>query len=314
MSVPGLSDRSDAAVQVGYCPVCGQSGFVPVIVKSGYRHVRCLHCQAILVQPMPRPEELYAHYQDPAYFEGETDQGYRNYGDMHRALRPHFLRRLRRLAQVLGRPARLLDYGCADGYFLQLARAQGWDVAGVEVSRTMRERASTTLGVPVAASLDDLATDTFDAIALWEVIEHLSEPVAMLERLRGRLSPRGVLMLSTPNAGHWQVEREPAQWRGFRPPSHLVLFDARALCLALARAGLKQVVVTKVSPLPAMPPWLRRASASLEAALAAGQARPWFVALALWRAVRLLGWGWRRMAGSRDDVYATLEGLARSPL
>jgi hypothetical protein len=119
-------------------------------------------------------------------------------------------------------------------------------------------------------------------------------------------------MLSTPNAGHWQVQREPDQWRGFRPPSHLVLFDADALNLALARAGFVQIELMRAGPLPALPDGLRRVSAPLETALATGQAKPWLVALTLWRVLRVLGWGWARVTSSRDDVFVTLEGLAQS--
>ncbi len=300
------------ATETRACPVCEYAATVSVIVKSGYTHVRCLNCQAVFVQPMPTAEELTAHYQNPAYFQGETEQGYRNYADMRRALRPHFLRRLRRLQRELGRPGRLLDYGCADGYFLQFARAEGWNIAGVELSATMREQASQTLAVSIAASLDDLGDDPFDAITLWEVIEHLPKPVETLDRLRSHLAPKGVLMLSTPNAGHWQAQREPDQWRGFRPPSHLVLFDARALNLALARAGFVRMEVSKTGPLPALPDWLRRVSAPLEQALATGQAKPWLVGLTLWRMLRVLGWGWQWIAGSRDDIFVTLEGLAHT--
>ncbi len=312
MNASKLSEPVAVAAETSTCPVCQHVSFVPVIVKNGYAHVRCLRCQAIFVQPMPSPEQLNAHYQNPAYFQGETDQGYRNYADMHRALRPHFLRRLKRLERELGRPGRLLDYGCADGYFLQLARTEGWDIAGLELSATMREQASQALAVPIAASLDGLREDVFDAITLWEVIEHLPQPAATLERLRSHLRPKGVLMLSTPNAGHWQVQREPDQWRGFRPPSHLVLFEAHALNLALARAGFARIEMMGTGPLPALPAGWRRVSAPLEMALATGQAKPWFVALMLWRVLRVLGWGWQRVAGPREDIFATLEGLAQS--
>lgn len=312
MTISRPSEPTAVATPTSACPVCEHVGSAPVIVKNGYAHVRCLNCQAIFVQPMPSAEELNAHYQNPAYFQGETEQGYRNYADMHRALRPHFLRRLKRIERELGRLGRLLDYGCADGYFLQLARAEGWDIAGLELAAHMREQACHALGAPIAASLDDLREDTFDAITLWEVIEHLPQPIATLERLRAHLRPKGILMLSTPNAGHWQVPREPDQWRGFRPPSHLVLFDAHALNFALSRAGFVQIELMRTGPLPALPDGLRRMSMPVETALATGQARPWFVWLTLWRVLRVLGWGWQRVVGSREDVFVTLEGLAQS--
>ncbi|MFN3763831.1 MAG: class I SAM-dependent methyltransferase [Anaerolineae bacterium] len=164
----------------------------------------------------------------------------------------------------------------------------------------------------MATSLDDLP-GTYDAITLWEVVEHFPAPVAELRRLIERLRPGGVLMLSTPNAGHWQALRAPEAWSAYRPPAHLVLFTADALKMALEKAGFSPIHIWKVSPLPPLPEWLQRLTAPLARGLSDGSARPWLPALVLWRAVRLLGWAWQRLAHPQDDVFATLEALAWRP-
>ena len=292
------------------CPVCAGLVHTPVVAKHGYQYVRCARCQAVSVRPMPSPEVLDAHYQDPAYFAGDEETGYRNYADMHKALAPHFQRRLHTLVDAAGSKGRLLDFGCADGYFLELAQSAGWQIAGVEMAREMAEHTSRRLGPQIVPSLDGLSDRLFDAITLWEVVEHLPQPIATLNQLHQRLRPGGVLMLSTPNADHWQAIHEPETWSSYRPPAHLVLFTARSLPMALHSAGFERISIRRVAPLPFLPGWLRRASTPLEHALANGQARPWFVALALWRAIRLGGWGWHRLAHRQDEVFATLEALA----
>jgi SAM-dependent methyltransferase len=276
--------------------------------------MRCQACQAAFVDRPPSVEELHICYQDPAYFAGDEGQGYRDYADMHKALAPHFHRRLRTLQDALGRCGQLLDFGCADGYFLELARTDGWQIAGVELAQEMAERAARTLRAPIAISLDALPAGDFDAITMWEVIEHLPRPVAELSRLRGRLRPGGMLVLSTPNAGHWQAVCEPENWTAYRPPSHLVLFTVQALTAALQQAGFERIIVQRTAPLPPLPRWLRRVCAPLQHGLSTGQARPWPVALALWRAIRLVGWAWHRLAHHRDDIFVTLEAQATCPL
>jgi SAM-dependent methyltransferase len=254
-----------------------------------------------------------AFYQNPDYFAGEAGTGYRDYSAMHKALAPHFRRRLGILTRHLPRRGRLLDFGCADGYFLELARADGWEVTGLEISAEMAETASARLSTLIVTSPDQLPPGEFDAITLWEVLEHLPDPVAELQRLAQRLRPGGILMLSTPNAGHWQAVQMPDRWTAYRPPAHLILFTVGSLRVVLEKAGLSTIRIWKVSPLPPLPGWLQEATAPLAHALADGTARPWTLALMLWRGIRLLGWAWQRVARPQDDIFATLEALACRP-
>jgi SAM-dependent methyltransferase len=207
-----------------------------------------------------------------------------------------------------------LDFGCAAGYFLQVARDDGWQIAGVELSQEMAQSAAHTLQVPVVSSLDDLPAGTFDAITLWEVIEHLPCPMITLCQLCDHLRPGGLLMLSTPNAGHWQAVHEPDSWASYRPPSHLFFFTAYTLANALRQAGFERVSVHGVSPLPRLPLWLRRLARPLQQGLTTGQARAWPAALLAWRAIRLLAWGWHKIARSHDDIFTALEAVAFRPL
>lgn len=297
----------------GLCPVCGFAGSVLVIVRREYSYARCGQCGTTYLNPMPTTDQVAAFYQDPTYFAGDEESGYRDYAAIHKALFPHFRRRLRILTEWQPHRGRLLDVGCADGYFLELARADGWEVAGLEISEPMAREASRRLRVPVATSVDELSPGTYDAVTLWEVVEHFPDPITELRRLAGCLRPGGMLMLSTPNAGHWQALREPEAWNAYRPPVHLVLFTADSLKLAVEKAGLSLIHIWKVSPLPPLPEQVRRTTASLAQALADGSARPWLLALLLWRAVRLLGWGWQKVARPQDDIFATLEALAWRP-
>lgn len=292
-----------------HCPVCGGLQSEPYLTKDGFDLVRCTTCAVIHVHPMPSPEALAAHYQDPAYFEGDFSQGYVNYEDVHKALAPHFRRRLRQLDERFPERGRLLDFGCADGYFLELAQVNGWRIAGVELSEDMARLASARLGVGVAGSLDDLAGETFEVITMWEVVEHLPDPVATLGQLFGHLKPGGVLMLSTPNSAHWQAVRKPDAWISYRPPSHLFYFTAPTLEAVLAAAGFAQIEVRRFAPSPPLPAWLNRLSAPLAHAVTTGQARPWVVALAAWRAVRVVGLVTQPVLHPADDVYTALEAV-----
>jgi len=305
---PPVPERTDTL-----CPVCGASASEPALSKDGYTIVRCSLCQMLYVRPVLSADELQAYYQDPGYFHGESTQGYQSYEDLRKALVPHSWRRLRVINGLLPAKGRLLDFGCAAGYFLEVAQADGWRIAGVELSREMAGNASRALGVSIATSLEALPDRELDVITLWEVVEHLPQPLAELRRMYDRLRPGGLLMLSTPNTGHWQALCQPDAWEGYRPPAHLLFFTAGTLVALLQRAGFERITVSRVSPLPRLPCWLQRISAPLQAGLASGRASAWPLALVAWRAVRVCGWGWQRITHPRDDVFAALEATAFRP-
>lgn len=295
------------------CPLCASQTSGPYLMKNGFHLVRCRDCGLIYVAPMPAAADLRAHYADLGYFAGHAGQGYHDYGALHRALRPHFLRRLQRLEVLLPSRGRLLDIGCADGFFLQLAQKRGWAVAGVELSAPMAKHAARSLAAPVVSDLAELGPMDFDAITLWEVIEHLPDPLAELRRCRAHLRPGGVLMLSTPNTGHWQAQRAPEQWESYRPPSHLIYFTAATLRAAVDHADLQMVSLSRTRPLPALPAWLERRTRPLQHALSVGNAPAWPAALLLWRLARLVGWVSHRLTRSADDIFVSLEAVARRP-
>jgi len=265
---------------------------------------------------MPTSEELAAYYQDPAYFEeGSVDEGYGSYSRMEPALRRWAKRRLRHIEARIGRPGQILDFGCAGGFFLDEARARGWQIFGVELSRDMAGRAAGLLGIPVPTDLAGLGPEQglFDVVTLWEVIEHLPDPLPELNRLRSLLRPGGMLALSTPNTGHWQALAAPAQWTSYRPPAHVLYLTESTLLLLMERAGFTSLVVERSSPLPALPSWLDRMTYRLQQGLADGSARHWRVSLYAWRAIRLAALGIQRLHPSDRDVYMTLEASAWRP-
>ncbi len=297
----------------GICVTC-QGTFMSVVrQQNNYTIAKCQNCQLTQVSPVPSDEELNLHYQNPAYFEGEESQGYKNYADMKKALQPFFARRLREIKQALPSGKTLLDFGCAAGYFLEMARHDGWKIAGVELSQDMAAKASNDLGISIPQSLDHQPANDFDVVTLWEVIEHVPNPVAQLERLKSKLRPGGILMLSTPNNGHWQAIREPGNWTVYRPPSHLIYFTADTLADTLRRAGFEQIRVRGVSPFPALPRWLSFASNPLRQRLITGQSSNWTLDLLMWRLIRLVGWAWQKIAYPKDDIFTTLEVIAFKP-
>lgn len=137
----------------------------------------------------------------------------------------------------------LLDIGCGDGSFLQVAQTCGWDVIGIDpdpkVVANCRSQGWNVLQGDIEQFYDK--ERLFDVITMNHVIEHVHDPLAVLKACHRLLKPGGQLWLETPNIdsfGHLQYGRN---WRGLEPPRHLLLFNQRSLLTALLAAGFTSV-------------------------------------------------------------------------
>ena len=139
-------------------------------------------------------------YHESVYFENAR-AGYREGAPEIRIYRRALadLDTLARLASS-GRPRRLLDVGCATGVFLDLARAAGWQVGGVDLSTRHAAYARSAFGLEVWEGdflAAPFAPGSFDAITMWDFLEHVLDPRAVVAQARRLLAPGGLLLLFT---------------------------------------------------------------------------------------------------------------------
>lgn len=135
--------------------------------------------------------------------------------------------------------ARLLDVGCGNGAFLELAQASGWDAQGIDIDTEVVSNAQLR-GLNVQrGTIDSLERGgaSFDAITMHHVLEHVHDPLAYLASAYALLRPQGRLYIETPNIGSYGHRVYKRHWRGLEPPRHLVLLSRQALRQALTKTG-----------------------------------------------------------------------------
>lgn len=168
--------------------------------------VRCRVCE--LVMANPRDDEatlarVYGQMADEAY-------------DREEANRTRAAEELKGLVLAEQRPpARLLDMGCASGFFVAQASAAGFDVTGADASHWMIERAKQRCpGAKFAVGgLETLSFGPeFDVITLWDVLEHVHSPRDVIQRLGAWLKPGGLLLMSMPNAASFVARALGPRW------------------------------------------------------------------------------------------------------
>lgn len=155
--------------------------------------------------------------------------------------------RLARIAALLGKAPtgiRVLDVGCSRGQFVAAAIATGFSAEGVEPAPRIAE-AARAAGVPVNTGLledQQYADGSFDALTLFEVIEHLREPLPLLAECRRVLKPGGILLVSTANAESWTAAAMGARWDYFdmqKDGGHISFYNPRSMAKVAAAAGFE---------------------------------------------------------------------------
>lgn len=196
------------------------------------RILRCQACAFGFRQTRPKDEELstlYRELDNEAYdseVQGRSKTAVRHLRIMNRYLSP----------------GHLLDVGCASGIFLRLAAGAGWTVVGVEPSRSLCDRAKEVLagqGELICSTLQEscLPASSFDAVTLWDVLEHVPDPAQFFLNCASLLRPGGHLFVNVPDLDSLQSRVLGVRWPLFLP-EHLNYFNRDSLKLCGQHAKL----------------------------------------------------------------------------
>jgi 2-polyprenyl-3-methyl-5-hydroxy-6-metoxy-1,4-benzoquinol methylase len=177
-------------------------------------------------------------------------QGYADYaGDAALYLKT-FRRRLGALPLPPGRKLRVLDVGCAAGYFLRVMRDEGHDVFGVELSAAIARHARSELGNERihVGTLGDLpagsphfAAGSFDLVTMWDVVEHVADPQALLRQAHQLLKPDGTLVIETQNVDSAFAILLGRRWHHYKHEEHLYHFNPETVTKLLQQTGFELV-------------------------------------------------------------------------
>ncbi|HEY4408131.1 MAG TPA: class I SAM-dependent methyltransferase [Xanthobacteraceae bacterium] len=219
------------------CPACRETTPHRLLYrKNGCDVWQCRSCG------LGRAEDTgfdpHAYYTGD-YFSGHRSDGYSDYRAAEPVLRREFARSVA-LVRDYCPTGRLLDLGCAYGFFLKEA-APYFDVAGIELAEEAAA-ACRSAGLNVLSGVADEANmariGKVDVITLFDVIEHLPQPHETLALCERYLKPGGIIMITTGDFASPLARLAGARWRLMTPPQHLWFLTPESMRRSAAALGL----------------------------------------------------------------------------
>jgi 2-polyprenyl-3-methyl-5-hydroxy-6-metoxy-1,4-benzoquinol methylase len=232
-----INDRSGWK-DVSVCPLCNSNKYTVEFCKYGIPLVRCQNCELRFHTKVPAdPRDVY---KDPAYLsytKEDTDEHYNYRKERFGKERVRLLERY--CGSLSGK--KVLDVGCGNGYFLSVLKETGARCAGSEFSEKLRKYTVEKTGVPVyGESLEEFPDKDFDIITIFDVIEHIENPVPFISAALNLLKPGGHILIYTPNFDSFSIRVMKEYSSIVDPKEHLVLFSYKpikylgdALCLKI---------------------------------------------------------------------------------
>jgi 2-polyprenyl-3-methyl-5-hydroxy-6-metoxy-1,4-benzoquinol methylase len=178
--------------------------------------------------PQPSPENLPKYYESDDYI-SHTDGKRSIFEKVYHLVKNLALKNKTNLISTLQKDkGELLDIGAGTGDFLSAAKSDGWRVTGAEPSEKARSIAASK-GISLFDDTSNFQNNSFDAITMWHVLEHVPDPKWQIKELKRLLKPNGTLIVAVPNFNSFDAKYYRGFWAAYDVPRHLWHFSKTAI-------------------------------------------------------------------------------------
>lgn len=228
------------------CPVCEERDFNKIFSKAGLEFVKCRGCGLVYINPQPTDDEISALYSKDYYKPWGLDTDSSAVAEMKIATFDDKLSVVERFAKK----GRVLDIGCATGFFLEAANKKGWEVFGVEISPYSAAIAQERFGKdrvfngPLEAA--SYPEESFDAVFMSDLVEHIKELDPFLREVFRIVRTNGVIAIVTPDIESLSYRLMGRSWPHLKM-EHLYYFSPSSIKALLEKHGFKPVHISSAT-------------------------------------------------------------------
>ena len=207
--------------------------------NTHWRMVVCNRCGLIYSNPNPPPHEIIEAYAEAKF---SDDYQIKHYSK-------DYINQLRLVDPIVVTKERLLEVGCGSGFFLKLAKSDGWpEVCGVEVSKEAVKLApgdirKNIINGPFKLEYFDL--ESFDVVCIFQVFDHLIDLNNFISDVKRLLKPGGIILAVNHNIRSWITnilgEKSPMY-----DMQHIYLFDLDTMRLLYDKHGMEVVKMKNI--------------------------------------------------------------------
>jgi len=229
------------------CPVCLETDIGKILTCKDYSVSKddfdvweCASCTLRFTQNAPDAAGIVRYYQSAEYVShSNTKKGLVNI--LYHRIRNHTLKLKRSLIKkATGKEqGHLLDVGAGTGSFAQIMQQSGWRVTGLEPDETARNNAKRNYNLLLdpPGRLHEFEADSFDALTLWHVLEHVHDLHQYLETFHKILKKGGKLFIAVPNYTSTDAQIYGRCWAAYDVPRHLYHFSPASMKVLLESEG-----------------------------------------------------------------------------
>ena len=235
------------------CPLCQSDKLQPVfsvkdytVSAENFMLLKCGYCTLVFTQDIPGQQNIAAYYASQNYIShSNTQKGFIN--QLYHRVRTITLTAKRKMivSQTGIRQGKILDVGCGTGAFLNEMKTAGWDITGLEPDDVARKNAVELFDIHSLSSTEifNLPANSFNAITMWHVLEHVHQLHEYVEQLKKLLTEDGRLFIAVPNYTSYDAAYYKAHWAAYDVPRHLYHFSPQSMKSLMQQHGL-QVIET----------------------------------------------------------------------